>query len=179
MLFKLLCTLLVLAGGQHQRNTNPIYNNIKDNNWVNISINVQDTLKHDLCNDFITNITHENCVKTLFSSPNPVDFITIVDQTMTLVPTTNNLNCYKKQIYGSSCFSKTYQFVVSAHNISGSSFSTEKNFQVEVLPNFSKNELEALIIMVCGLGSVLVCGVSMCIQRSYQKFRIARRSRDT
>lgn len=145
--------------------------NIAEISCVEIELDVNAILKHDLCHDFIPNITCKDCEKTLFAPSISVGFIVIDNQTMILMPTENDLSCSKKYTY-MPCFAKTYQFKLSAFNISDDSLIMEKDFTV-VVKSMSKEDIETFIIMASLTGSFLTCSASICIQKLYNILRRA------
>ena len=168
MLLKLLCTLWVLAGSSSPTDYAVATTDFLTNDAVQFSIEVDETLSHHLCNDFVPIITNSTCKTTLFQSAEKIDFISINNQTMVLKPTSNDLPC--PAITGYICFPRTYQLTINAFNASNRSLITHKKFAI-TLQGASKATIETLVVSLVMLGGGLVCLLSICIDKEFLRLR--------
>ena len=163
MLLKLLFTLWVLAGNSSSTN-----HAVATNDVVQLKIEVDKTLLHYLCNDFVPIVTNSTCKTTLFQSAEEVDFMSINNQTMVLKPTSSDLPC--PAITGYICFPRTYQLTINAFNPSNSSLITHKRFAI-TLQGTSKAIIETLVVVLVILGGSMVCLLSICIDEQLLRLR--------
>ena len=174
MPFKLLCTLCALVASNSLNHHIPI--KTENDKIIQINSNIGSVVTHNLCDDFTPNITNTTCHKMLFVPSEELDFITITNQTMQLIPTANDGACYIKNVF--LCFSKTYQLTIHALNATDHALMLDKMFTVTVEGN-DKYDTETIIIILVLLGSGVTYACSSCIQNSLKDlFRYRRQMRE-